>query len=224
MRLAVVTLGIGIEQLLMWSRPLFQQYAEKIGADFVTIATKTINHPLCPMLEKYQLHDILGEYDRVAFFDTDILVSPRTPSLFDIVPFGKIGAVYDSPDNNEHNTNRRHDIKGFQERFGDVGWKDGYINSGVVVLSDIHRPVYQYDPRLHEIKRRSFLEQGFTNYNIRKNKFEIHKLDRNFNRIAFGGKEAEYYEGGKLADVLHFAGKSDKRGLMEKFFPLVSKQ
>jgi len=223
-KLAIVTLGIDIEQLLQWSRPLFKQYAEKVGAELVIIPTRSINHPICPMLEKYQLYNVLENYDRVAFFDTDILIAPKTPDLFKIVPFEKIGAVYDCRDNNEHNRNHDADVKGFQARFGDVGWKDGYINSGVIVLSNIHRPVYQYDPRLHEINRRAFLEQGFTNYNIKKNKFQIHKLDRNFNRIAFGGKEQEYYQDGKLADIVHFAGRVDKKGLMEKFFHIMSKE
>jgi hypothetical protein len=38
--------------------------------------------------------------------------------------------------------------------------------------------------------------------------------------ISFGGKEEGYYIEGKLADVIHLAGRGGKAELMNKFFHL----
>jgi hypothetical protein len=64
------------------------------------------------------------------------------------------------------------------------------------------------------------LEQSFTNYNIQRHKLPIHRLSRNFNMISFSGKEEGYYIKGKLADVIHLAGRGGKAELMNKFFHL----
>lgn len=219
MRNAIVTLAINYPPI-HWSRPLFQLYATKVGADYVELDTPKIKHPTCPMLEKYQLYDVLGRYARVVFFDADILVQPKTPNLFMIVPPEKIGAVYDCVDNNERNTNRMPSIANAQRILGKINWPDGYFNSGVMVLSQIHRKIFKVDPRLFKIKQKTMLEQGTTNYNIKKNRIPIHKLDRTFNRIAFGSDKG-FYEKGKLAYVIHGAGRSSRTKLMKKFFYII---
>lgn len=218
MKKAVVTLNINVPMLIHFSKPLFLLYATKIKADYVEINEPKIKHPIDPMLEKYQLYDLLERYERVIFFDADILVQPKTPNLFDIVPLEKIGAVYDSPDNNEHNKNRIGNLMSIQKLLGDIGWREGYINSGVIVLSKQHRNLFTYEIKFHKINQYRMLEQNLTNYKIRKHEFPIFKLDDRFNRIAFGNLERFQDETGRLVDVLHFAGLSRKANLMEKYF------
>jgi lipopolysaccharide biosynthesis glycosyltransferase len=219
MEKAIVTLTINYP-LIQWSRPLFNLYATKVGAEYIEISEPRIKHPICPMLEKYQLWDLLGQYERVVFFDSDIIVSPRTPDLFKIVPPEKIGAVYDNPKNESFGDHRKSSILHIQEQMGDIGWRVGYVNSGVLVLSNTHRDAFKFDERLLKIEQRTMLEQNFTNYNIQRHKLPVHHLSRNFNMISFGGKEEGYYIKGKLADVVHLAGRSSKPELMNKFFHL----
>jgi len=218
MKKAIVTLNINVSMLIHFSKPLFLLYATKVKADYVEINEPKIKHPIDPMLEKYQLYDLLDRYERIVFFDADILVQPRTPNLFDIVPSEKIGAVYDSPDNNEHNKNRMENVMSIQKILGDINWREGYINSGVIVLSKQHRNIFTYEIKLDKISQCGMLEQNLTNYKIRKHKFPIFKLNNRFNRIAFGNLERFQDETGNLVDVLHFAGLSRKIDLMEKFF------
>jgi len=221
MSLAVVTLAIDIDQLLYWSEPLLRLYARKVDADFIVIDEPKIKHPICPMLEKYQLYNLLDRYERVIFFDADVIVSPKTPDLFKIVPFEEIGAVYDNPENNSDGEYRKSSIMLIQELMGDICWRAGYINSGVLVISNIHRNAFQFDKKLYEINQRNMLEQNFTNYNIQRHRLPVYKLSRNFNMISFDGKEEWYYEKERLADVIHLAGMEGKAELMRKLFHLV---
>ncbi len=231
MKKAIVTLDSNYVPLqwLHWSRPLFKLYATKVGANYVEIAKPKINLPAHPVLEKLQLYDVLNEYDRVVYFDADILVQPQTPNLFNIVSFENVGAVYDCPDNNEHNTNRARSIANIKSILGEIDWVDGYINAGMMVLSRDHQDVFKFDPKLlkadPKLLKKMFLDQDFINYNIKKNKLQIHKLPRSFNRITFSGNDEEFYEHGELAYVVHFAGKHEKAALMQRFFrKIVDKQ
>lgn len=225
MRKAVVTLAIDIPRVIALSEPLFKVYAGKVQADYVKITRKAINHPVCPMLEKYQIYEILGtdlgQYERIIFFDADILVQPGTPNLFDIVPFKCVGGVYDHPENDPATLNRRRSMEDIQRILGDVDWKGGYFNTGVLVLSWIHRNTFQFHPKLLEIPRRTMLEQSTTNWNMHKNRYKYFRLSRDFNMIAYDRKDESYYIKERLAHVLHFAGRGAKPHIMKRYLNLI---
>ena len=77
-----------------------KKYAERIGADFIHINRRKINYNktknVNPVLfEKYQLYDILQNYDRALYIDSDVLITPNAPNIFDEVPFDVIGGVFE---------------------------------------------------------------------------------------------------------------------------------
>ncbi len=99
---AIVTLCIGdnAEKFGKYSHQAMKLYATRINADFIKLDEPKINFKSAkkfnPILfEKYQVHDILAIYDRVLFLDTDILVTPHAPDIFNIVPIDKIGGVFE---------------------------------------------------------------------------------------------------------------------------------
>ncbi len=89
-----------------------------------------------------------------------------------------------------------------QQYLGDVGWRDGFLNSGVFVVSKLHRKAFKlyetcgfYD---------NCYEQTNTNWYMRKAGFDIVNLDFRYNfmglmRIFHGPIHREAY-------FIHYAG------------------
>ncbi len=207
MKRAVVTLCIGdaFNDFAQYSHPTMKRYAEKVQADFVPITEAKIcfekSRHFNPLLfEKYQLCDLLDDYDRILFLDTDILVTPHAPNVFDIVPEDKIGAVYE--DFGSTTTHRRGLIRQVQGYLGELDWYTGFFNSGVMVVSQAHQEGF----RCYE--QYGFMdgeyEQTNTNWYLRKIGGEIFELDYKFN---FTGLMRVYY--GPIhrdAYFIHYAG------------------
>ena len=192
---AVITLSIGnkFHEMSAVSHPTMRFYADKIGADFIVINKEKImgSHPC---YEKWQLFDLLFEYDRIIYLDTDILVVPNCPDLFDIVPIDKIGGFVES-----NYSNRMPWIEVIQDMLGAVGWREEYLNSGVGVYSYIHRPIfkkptrYVYDP--------VFYDQTLYNYHIKQLRFLVYSIPMEFNRMDICGTD-------RLSGfIIHYAGR-----------------
>ena len=189
---AVVTLAIdeftGMKDVAF---PFMRRYAAKIGADFVPIETPKLFMPF-PHYEKWQMYDLLFEYDRIVYLDVDILVSPRCPDLFDQVPLEKIGGL----DEGKY-IDRTICMRIAQSQLGDLGWRETFLNSGVGVYSYIHRPLFMKRPK---VVMGSFADQTMYNYCIKQLGFAIHDLAPEFNRMdVFGPDRLSGY-------VIHYAG------------------
>ena len=207
-RRAIATLCIG-DGARAWSRfthePM-RMYARKVDADFVVFDQRKIGFKdstgFNPVLfEKYQVRDLLETYDRVLYIDGDILVTPHAPDVFSIVPPGKIGGVFE--DFGTEKNDRRKIIQEVQAHLGDVGWQEGYMNSGVFVVSREHRPAFTL------FETTGFFdgqyEQTNTNWYFRKAGFEIANIDFRFNfmgimRVHHGPIHREAF-------FIHYAGK-----------------
>jgi lipopolysaccharide biosynthesis glycosyltransferase len=205
---AIVTLciGEGAGGFQDYSHPAFQWYADRIGADFLCIDTPKINYDGCltsirPVLfEKYQIYDFLEDYDRVLYVDTDILVTPHAPNIFDEVPYDAVAGVFE--DFGMDTDDRRARIHAVQDALGDLGWTEGYMNSGVFVVSKPHREAFrlyvEYPP--FDCK----YEQTSTNWYLRKVAGDIIGLDHRWNymgisRVFFGPPHRDAY-------FIHYAG------------------
>ncbi len=226
MKLAVCTLCIGeiAEEFSKYSFPAFKKYAQRIGADFIVFDTPKVNytdseHINTLKFEKYQIHDVLDEmgYDRAAFFDVDILITPHAPSIFDHVPYKAIGGVFEDIGFDEKD--RRQIIVECQEILGDVDWEEGFLNSGVFVVSKIHKDVFKmiwdhgiFDDPVHKYEqtntqwymRKFCLEQGDP-------EIEVINIDYKWNftgpmRVYYGPFREEAY-------VIHYAGRGLFHGI-----------
>jgi lipopolysaccharide biosynthesis glycosyltransferase len=233
MKTAIVTLAVGQQALQIYKlvAPFFQYYAEKTESDFVALTSKIINCSYAH-LEKFQIYDLLDTiYDRVIYFDVDIIVQPKCINLFKIIPEDCIGAVYDCKDNNELNDNRKCEIVNIQSQLGDVNWENGYINTGVIVLSKQHKNIFT-EPELRNEIKSNYRDQTLLNYNIKKNNFKIYKLDKMYNGMEINGyssrrrvKEHQKLIDNKLeASVMHFAHEGVKLKQIAKYVPLLKTQ
>lgn len=176
---AVVTLCIGKEYSLgELTHPLLAAYAKKVEADFIVIDSEKLNLGYLHY-EKNQIYDLLASYDRIIYLDTDVIVSPECPNLFEIVPEEKFGAFLIS------NHTYFHDgaIKDIQQELGNLNWERTYFNSGVMVVSQAHRQVFSIDNDILQwvSTKRAFPDQTILNYAVQKLGIEIYDIGYKFN-------------------------------------------
>jgi lipopolysaccharide biosynthesis glycosyltransferase len=155
LRRAVVTLAIGSEAQgwLARSGPRFSAYAAQFGYDFIAIVERKINYRLQwhksrvnLHLEKFQIGPMLDDYDRVIYFDADILLFSECPDLGAIVPPEALGVVAD-PSGIE-SWKRDEEMANMEKNFGKLANGAGpYFNAGVLVFSKAHRELLRFDPK-----------------------------------------------------------------------------
>ena len=174
----VATLAVGAkskEQLAL-SEPFFKAYADRIGADYRPIK---LNYSHFPLAEKFRLREYLEEYERVIFFDADVILMPTAEDLFAAVPEDAIG-IHD--DYEWVRNNRTHED--YQKVMGSQGWPcdetpKHKLNSGVMVLSKCHKGVFS--PPLAVIPEFFYAEQCWMNLNLLRQGHKWMSLPRKWN-------------------------------------------
>lgn len=207
-RTAVVTLAIGrkANSIAALTHPLMSAYASKIGSDFVVINRRAKNRRHAKF-EKFQIYDLLLNYNRILYLDIDILVMPECPNIFELVPRRKFGAFFDSEvTGNKADIPewRTEEIEDFQCRYGNIDWHSTYFNTGVMVVSKPHRHIFDYNKPLHKGKR--FVDQTQINYNFQKAKAPAFDVGPKFNYLlALSGSKEQF---ARRFDnyILHYAG------------------
>lgn len=152
---AVITLCIG--DLNYWNAtiPVIQDYSSKIGADFHNITHSCVakDKQHHPKLDKFQIYEFLNHYDRILFLDSDIVLHPDCPNLFDLVDFNQLGVVCESsPYFNRDQV--------FQEacQYGGVpypGHSNDWFNSGMMVISQTHRSLFAWPEKIKPFPARN---------------------------------------------------------------------
>lgn len=205
---AVCTLCIGRRagEFATLTHGPMERYARRVDAEFIVFDEKRVNFTRSTgfnsiLFEKYQIARVLEDHDRVLYLDTDILVTPHAPDVFARVDRAKVGGVFE--DIGTEKAHRRQLIQEVQDDLGDVGWQEGFMNSGVFVASKEHARAFTlYETYgFHDGE----YEQTNTNWYIRKAGFEIQNIDFRFNfmgmmRIIHGPIHREAY-------FIHYAGK-----------------
>lgn len=165
MRKLVLTIAIGdlYQQMALITHPSIHAYAARIGADFHTISRQMISRTT-PHWEKFRIHDLLSEYDRIIYIDTDAIIMPNCPDLFSIVPDTMIGAFNEGQYFKRPHTN--------------------YYNTGVMVLSRCHQSVFA-QPILENGDINTCFEQNTINDRFQASGFAMFDLSHQFNRMDF---------------------------------------
>jgi lipopolysaccharide biosynthesis glycosyltransferase len=216
----VVTMAMGwwADEIIEVSCPSFKLYAEKIKADLKIITEKKINIPPLYM-EKFQVYDMFNDYDRILLLDCDILIHPKCPNLFEIVPENCLGAVPDCDKGEWWNTNYYYDMGLAQKDLGYIGWEYGYFNSGVLVLSKMHKEIFAAPEEALKMTD-WFHDQLLINYRFQKmyleNRSGFFCLPTKFNAMRLSGYIVKNGNTSMLsAYILHFASHKKKAKLME---------
>lgn len=195
----VLTIAIGDEyaRLSSLTHPTIRAYADRIGAEFMSIDTPAISQTTAHW-EKFQIYYLLEKYDRVLYIDTDIIIRDDCPDLFEVVPETHLGMF-----NEGRFTNRSQELmidicKAYNVVLPD--WDGNYYNSGVMVISKHHRSLFKKPDK--EVP--NFFEQSYLNMMIAKREVDMFELEHEFNRMTcmdrYTGEErfASY--------IIHYAG------------------
>lgn len=159
------------KEILEYSRPFIQKYAEKCDADYIeTYSTHG----------KLELYNTLKDYMRVISFNSYCLIREDTPNLFNIVPDNQIGLF-----NEGQYINRVSNIATASElyKLPQTNFKGEYFNTGVIVASRIHRFIFKNPHFYEEETPKEDLLINIRLLNDPKNK--IYKLSYIYNRLHF---------------------------------------
>lgn len=212
-RKLVVTLAIGdhFQKMAELTHPLLKRYAEKCGADFLCFDQVKLKQKLgLVTYEKFQIFDVLnGDYDQVLFVDTDIVVTPNAPSVFDLCPPTSFGAA------NEAGYSMAETHKAVtQEQLGEVDWKHPYFNSGVMLFGPQHKAVFNPDGEILQRWTKNdknsdhvMSDQPILNYLVNYLNFDFVDLGVHFNRTRVQKDTHNRFQ----SYFIHYAGPSGHR-------------
>lgn len=144
MKRAVVTRSdANIQEMSDLTHPGIKRYADRCEADFIIYDHEPVvwTNDKKPHYRILKAIETFKEYDRILFIDTDVVINPVCPNIFDVVPIECIGSIFE--DKGRRARKRRRLIRGIQKRWGDVGWVTGYTNAGVLVASRQHARIFE---------------------------------------------------------------------------------
>ena len=206
---AVVTLAMGVEYnaIAQLTHPSIKDYAKKIGADFHVITERAYRQNVSVGYEKLQLREMLNDYHRILFIDTDIIVRPDTPDLFTFVPEGWFGAFNEGEWMPER-------IKSLDMTCKELGlsaphFKNQYYNTGVMVFEQRHQDVFQDPPVFVD----HFYEQSYLNIMLARNLCKMRNLSSSFNRMSFMDAMKLTKDHYLESHIVHYAGQLKQLGL-----------
>ena len=172
----VVTLTYGerYRQMGEITHPTMRAYADRIGAEF--LVWRDIGTHEIPAYQKLELYHLLEHFERALFLDTDILVRPDAPDLFQLVPPEMIGAFEEG-----RYCERRIPMFEYMTKTGfpTRPWDGKYYNTGVLVVSRAHREMFA--PVSSEID--CLYEQSHLNTKIADLGIPVHALHYKLNRM-----------------------------------------
>lgn len=200
----------GVEEFCKISHPIFKKFAKKCNADFLKLdhisECKVGDGRWHFRIMKH--YDLFEEYDRILHLDTDMIVLPSCPNLFEMVPYEKIGTIYE--DKGSRKDHRMRCILAAQRKFGFIDWFGGYINTGTFLTSKCHKEIYQ------KINGEFWTDFGSDDvqlgYLIKKNNFQVMELPFQFNHMTMYSEAWNGFPNRFDSHIIHYAG----RGIFDK--------
>jgi uncharacterized HAD superfamily protein len=199
---AIVTFAAGDHlSVLEVTKPLMQDYADRVGADLITITDNMF--PEWPMANKWRLRNYAWNYERTLFLDSDVLIMPEAPDIFEREK-AKICFRDESKDyEGREGWNDQDLINLFQSQ--NIEYKLERFSNGGVILFDYESAQLYKEPEL-PYPRDWCLDQNWLQYKIESTNTEIGWLDDRWN-WAFIRKD--FYKGIKDAWFVHLNGTKD---------------
>jgi hypothetical protein len=168
-----ICLGDFFNDIKKLTHPTIKKYAKKINADFIIIDESKLTDT---NWEKTQVYTYLNKYNRILLLDSDIIIRDDCPNLFDIVPEDKLGGF-----NEKKYFQRAEKIKleALKYKFEIKKITNDYFNSGVLVISRRHKPLFKpVDTPLGDFT-------DYFNTIIQRDKIKTFDIDYRFNRMHY---------------------------------------
>jgi len=185
------------------SFPVMEEYAAKCEADLLVLG----NDYSCEdelgtrHYRIFEIRELLQSYDEVASMDCDILIAPHCPNIFELAP-GKITTIFEDKGTRQDDRQKR--IQAVQDAWGDVGWEEGYINTGVFVVSRKHADIFR------RCRSQVWLSNGYDDvhlgYMIHAQKHEVHEIPFTFNHMSMFSESWNGNADRLNSYIIHYAG------------------
>lgn len=199
-----------IREMTDLTHPVMKSFAKKWGADFLILSQDAdCDVPMGKIHYRImELYNLLDEYDRIIQLDSDIIINKNCPNLFEIVPYDEIGTVLE--DKGSRQDVRRDRIRQAQQLWGDLNWREGYINTGVFVVSKPHKDIFR------KINGGYWIRLGFDcihlSYQIHRLGLKIFELDYRFNHMSMFSEEWNGSPSRFDSYIIHYAGNAKFSG------------
>ena len=216
-RRAVVTVAVG--EYFKKALPLIQRYARKCNADYFCIDEAWMGNESSAHYLKWKCNAIMAMgYNRILFVDSDVMIMPNSPDIFDLVPVGTLGVFDEAPIMQVRGLNRKDTcerfISSWRRQIGDIEYKypGHYFNSGVMVFDTTCNPFVVRNDGVYSFNTDSVFDQTYLN--IVSATYPKTLLDWQWNRMAinqahtFIGSDDMFYGG---AYFLHYCGNAEQK-------------
>lgn len=200
-RLIVTRADERVSELTELTHPILKNYAKKCNADFMILSGNET-----PPMHHYRIlkfYDLLDKYDRVMHLDSDIIIRDDCPNLFEVVPVDKIGSLLE--DKGSRKDHRRMLIKAVQDDREDVGWTEGYINTGVFIVSKCHKEIFS-NVDVNNLWMDFGQDDVELGYQIHKLGFEIYELPFQLNHMSMFSEKWHNKASRFDSYIIHYAG------------------
>jgi hypothetical protein len=168
-----ITTGDIFNKIKELTHQTIEKYAKKIGADFIIINETKFTDP---NWEKAEVYNYLNKYQRILLLDSDLIIREDCPNLFDIVPEDKLGVFNEKK---YFQNSEKIKLEAQKYKFEIKKITNDYFNTGVMVISRIHKPIFK---PINTILG-SF--NDYFNVVLQRDKVKTYELDYKFNRMHY---------------------------------------
>jgi len=183
-----------------FTHPSLRRYADQVGADFQILSgpeKAPESH-----FRIFKCFNLLDEYDRILHLDSDIIIRKNCPNLFEFIDETKIGTILE--DKGSRQDHRRQLMKQIQEERGSVNWTEGYNNTGVFMVSKMHKEIFNVN--LDSVWRGFGEDDVELGYQIHKLGFEIQELPYTLNHMSMFSEPWNESPSRFDSYIIHYAG------------------
>ena len=194
----------GIKDMTDITHPLLKSYAKKFDMDFIVLSgePKLYTDDKRPHYRILEVKDILQEYDRALLIDSDTVITPNCPNIFEEVPADCIGSIFE--DKGTRKSHRHSLIFNVQRVWGDVGWREGYTNAGVYVMSKEHSNIF--DPVNNSYWTGWGSADVHMAYQANRLNYKFHELSYKWNHMTMFSEPWNGNASRFDSNIIHYAG------------------
>lgn len=193
------------------THPILEKFAEKWDADFKNFDSIFFDEFDVNRwsLRIKIIYDQLEIYDRILHLDSDVVINKDCPNIFDVVPYDKIGFVFEDKGSRlEDRQGRIVDIKKLYG--GNEGWTSGYFNAGMFIVSRLHQEIFTSinGKFWGEGRRARGSDQTHLGYQIMKQGHKYVDLGYKWNHMSMFSEEWNGNPSRFDSHIIHYAGRA----------------
>lgn len=235
MKNAIMTITVGKDKSILhmadMAHPYMKHYADKCKADFIIIddSWRKNEHP-CYLKQTVNYFLDNKIYDRILYMDTDMLVKPNTPNLFDMVPKNKLAVFGD-----KHRKKQIREMREYTKKYNEImvqngekpilfhEWGEIFYNAGLFLCSKETNPHIPPVCNVMRLEGTIYYDQLYFNLMIYKYRIPVFELSYKYNRLHTVDSKVGSRDRYKDSHIIHYAGKRGKSE-MEKDYQRLKKE